>query len=174
MIFKRTFEECVSLFSYQCSSLSQTALIEYHAVFRLSRTFFNFFRGLFQVLNYLSDAALVLYHHFLYLSISFFKISQHPHTEVSIIISDCKPSDNNFFAVSYWKVFVSSFHPFNDPVGEFLSRLNIRDFKKCIIMLFPDVLSCHGLTDEFNFNNIFISNALFILSNQFRKGLRKI
>ena len=31
-------------------------------------------------------------------------------------ISDCKPSGNDFFAVSGWKVFVSSFHPFNDPM----------------------------------------------------------
>ena len=45
--FKRTFEECVSLFSYQRSvlhcRLSQTALLLYHAVSCLSRTFFNFF-----------------------------------------------------------------------------------------------------------------------------------
>jgi len=43
MILKRTFEECVSLFSYQCSLLSQTALIFYHVVLTLSRTFLTFF-----------------------------------------------------------------------------------------------------------------------------------
>ena len=47
MILKRTFEECVSLFSYQRSvlhcRLSQTALLLYHVVSCLSRTFFNFF-----------------------------------------------------------------------------------------------------------------------------------
>ena len=47
MILKRTFEECVSLFSYQRSvlhcRLSQTALLLYHAVSCLSRTFSTFF-----------------------------------------------------------------------------------------------------------------------------------
>ena len=47
MILIRTFEECVSLFSYQRSvlhcRLSQTALLLYHVVSCLSRTFFNFF-----------------------------------------------------------------------------------------------------------------------------------
>jgi len=51
MILKRTFEECVSLFSYQRSvlhcRLSQTALLLYHIVFCLSRTFFNFFEVVF-------------------------------------------------------------------------------------------------------------------------------
>ena len=47
MILKRTFEECVSLFSYQCSSLSQTALIFYHVVLTLSRTFLSFFQEVF-------------------------------------------------------------------------------------------------------------------------------
>jgi len=47
MILKRTFEECVSLFSYQCSSLSQTALIFYHVVLTLSRTFLTFFQKVF-------------------------------------------------------------------------------------------------------------------------------
>ena len=48
MILKRTFEECVSLFSYQRSvlhcRLSQTALLLYHVVSCLSRTFFNFLK----------------------------------------------------------------------------------------------------------------------------------
>ena len=48
MILKRTFEECVSLFSYQRSfshcRLSQTALLLYHVVFCLSRSFFNFLK----------------------------------------------------------------------------------------------------------------------------------
>ena len=51
MILKRTFEECVSLFSYQRSvlhcRLSQTALLLYHVVSCLSRTFFNFFEVVF-------------------------------------------------------------------------------------------------------------------------------
>ena len=51
MILKRTFEECVSLFSYQRSvlhcHLSQTALLLYHVVSCLSRTFFNFFEVVF-------------------------------------------------------------------------------------------------------------------------------
>ena len=61
MILKRTFEECVSLFSYQRSvlhcRLSQTALLLYHVVSCLSRTFFNFFEVVFvsllQQLRYL-------------------------------------------------------------------------------------------------------------------------
>ena len=64
MILKRTFEECVSLFSYQRSvlhcRLSQTALLLYHVVFRLSRTFFNFLKL------------------FLFLSRSNFDILSHP------------------------------------------------------------------------------------------------
>ncbi|MGN9076849.1 hypothetical protein ACTNBO_05465, partial [Oliverpabstia intestinalis] len=51
MILKRTFEECVSLFSYQRSvlhcRLSQTAFPLYHVVSCLSRTFFNFFEVVF-------------------------------------------------------------------------------------------------------------------------------
>ena len=51
MILKRTFEECVSLFSYQRSvlhcRLSQTALLLYHVISCLSRTFFNFFEVVF-------------------------------------------------------------------------------------------------------------------------------
>jgi hypothetical protein len=56
MILKRTFEECVSLFSYQRSvlhcRLSQTALLLYHVVSCLSRTFFNFFRSRFMFSTY--------------------------------------------------------------------------------------------------------------------------
>ena len=48
MILKRTFEECVSLFSYQRSvlhcRLSQTALLLYHIVSCLSRTFSTFLK----------------------------------------------------------------------------------------------------------------------------------
>ena len=48
MILKRTFEECVSLFSYQRSvlhcRLSQTALLLYHVVSCLSRTFSTFLK----------------------------------------------------------------------------------------------------------------------------------
>ncbi len=48
MILKRTFEECVSLFSYQRSvlhcCLSQTALLLYHVIFCLSRTFSTFLK----------------------------------------------------------------------------------------------------------------------------------
>ena len=55
MILKRTFEECVSLFSYQRSvlhcCLSQTALLLYHVVSCLSRTFFNFFEVVFVSLS---------------------------------------------------------------------------------------------------------------------------
>ena len=103
MILKRTFEECVSLFSYQRSvlhcRLSQTALLLYHVVSCLSRTFFNFFEvvlllscsnfdilshptGCCQELFYffltalwslwdLSDATLIGYHRCLDLSIIF-------------------------------------------------------------------------------------------------------
>ena len=64
MILKRTFEECVSLFSYQRSvlhcRLSQTALLLYHVVFCLSRSFFNFLKL------------------FLFLSCSNFDILSHP------------------------------------------------------------------------------------------------
>ena len=48
MILKRTFEECVSLFSYQRSvlhcRLSQTALLLYHVISCLSRTFSTFLK----------------------------------------------------------------------------------------------------------------------------------
>ena len=64
MILKRTFEECVSLFSYQRSvlhcRLSQTALLLYHVVFCLSRTFSTFLKL------------------FLFLSCSNFDILSHP------------------------------------------------------------------------------------------------
>ena len=63
MILKRTFEECVSLFSYQRSvlhcRLSQTALLLYHVVSCLSRTFFNFFWSCF---CFSLAAILVVYH----------------------------------------------------------------------------------------------------------------
>ena len=62
MILKRTFEECVSLFSYQRSfshcRLFQTALLLYHVVFCLSRSFFNFFEVVFFSLA----ATLISYH----------------------------------------------------------------------------------------------------------------
>ena len=62
MILKRTFEECVSLFSYQRSfshcRLFQTALLLYHVVFCLSRSFFNFFEVVFFSLA----ATLIFYH----------------------------------------------------------------------------------------------------------------
>ena len=55
MILKRTFEECVSLFSYQRSvlhcRLSQTALLLYHVVSCLSRTFFQLFWSCFLFLS---------------------------------------------------------------------------------------------------------------------------
>ena len=62
MILKRTFEECVSLFSYQRSfshcRLFQSALLLYHVVFCLSRSFFNFFEVVFFSLA----ATLIFYH----------------------------------------------------------------------------------------------------------------
>ena len=64
MILKRTFEECVSLFSYQRSvlhcRLSQTALLLYHVVSCLSRSFSTFLKL------------------FLFLSCSNFDILSHP------------------------------------------------------------------------------------------------
>ena len=64
MILKRTFEECVSLFSYQRSvlhcRLSQTAFLLYHVVSCLSRTFSTFLKL------------------FLFLSCSNFDILSHP------------------------------------------------------------------------------------------------
>ena len=63
MILKRTFEECVSLFSYQRSvlhcHLSQIALLLYHVVSCLSRTFFNFFWSCF---CFSLAATLISYH----------------------------------------------------------------------------------------------------------------
>ena len=75
MILKRTFEECVSLFSYQRSvlhcRLSQTALLLYHVVSCLSRTFFNFFEVVFvsslQQLRYLITSNWLLSRTFLFL-----------------------------------------------------------------------------------------------------------
>ena len=99
MISKRTFEECVSLFSYQRSvlhcRLSQTALLLYHVVSCLSRTFFNFLelflflsRSNFDILshptgrcqelffisfyNSLSDATRLYYHESFQMSRTFF------------------------------------------------------------------------------------------------------
>ena len=65
MILKRTFEECVSLFSYQRSfflhcRLPQTALLLYHVVSCLSRSFSTFLKL------------------FLFLSCSNFDILSHP------------------------------------------------------------------------------------------------
>ena len=79
MILKRTFEECVSLFSYQRSvlhrRLSQTALLLYHVVSCLSRTFFNFFEVVFvsllQQLWYLITSDQLLSRTFLFLFDSF-------------------------------------------------------------------------------------------------------
>ena len=121
MILKRTFEECVSLFSYQRSvlhcRLSQTALLLYHVVSCLSRTFFNFFEVVFvsllQQLWYLitsnqllsrtffhffltalwslwdlSDATLIGYHRCLDLSISFYYFSCNLFIRVNHYISD--------------------------------------------------------------------------------------
>jgi len=70
MILKRTFEECVSLFSYQCSLLSQTALIFYHVVLTLSRTFLTFLKVVISQLCSLS--ALTSYHLLSGLSRTFF------------------------------------------------------------------------------------------------------
>ena len=72
MILKRTFEECVSLFSYQRSvshcRLSQTALLLYHVVSCLSRTFFNFLelflflsRSNFDILSHPTDCCQELF-----------------------------------------------------------------------------------------------------------------
>ena len=120
MILKRTFEECVSLFSYQRSvlhcRLSQTALLLYHVVSCLSRTFFNFFEVVFvsllQQLWYfitsnrllsrtfyffltalwslrdLSDATLIGYHRRLDLSTSFYYFSCNLFIRVNHYISD--------------------------------------------------------------------------------------
>ena len=121
MILKRTFEECVSLFSYQRSvlhcRLSQAALLLYHVVSCLSRTFFNFFWSRFcfslaatlifyhiqsaVVKNFfhffltalwslwdLSDATLIAYHRCLDLSISFYYFSCNLFIRVNHYISD--------------------------------------------------------------------------------------
>ena len=96
MILKRTFEECVSLFSYQRSvlhcRLSQTALLLYHVVSCLSRTFFKLFLFLscsnFDILSHptgccqelfsflfdssLSDATRLFYHESFQMSRTFF------------------------------------------------------------------------------------------------------
>ena len=121
MILKRTFEECVSLFSYQRSvlhcRLSQTALLLYHVVSCLSRTFFQLFWSCFcfslaatlvvyhayrlVVKNFfhffltalwslrdLSDATLIGYHRCLDLSISFYYFSCNLFIRVNHYISD--------------------------------------------------------------------------------------
>ena len=121
MILKRTFEECVSLFSYQRSvlhcRLSQTALLLYHVVSCLSRTFFQLFWSCFcfslaaTLISYhiqpavvknffhffltalwslwdLSDATLIGYHRCLDLSISFYYFSCNLFIRVNHYISD--------------------------------------------------------------------------------------
>ena len=82
MILKRTFEECVSLFSYQRSvlhcRLSQTALLLYHVVSCLSRTFSTFFDVVFvsllQQLWYLITSSRLLSRTFFILFFKFFFI----------------------------------------------------------------------------------------------------
>ena len=121
MILKRTFEECVSLFSYQRSVLHcrlfQTALLLYHVVSCLSRTFFQLFWSCFcfslaaTLISYhiqpavvknffhffltalwslwdLSDATLIGYHRCLDLSISFYYFSCNLFIRVNHYISD--------------------------------------------------------------------------------------
>ena len=81
MILKRTFEECVSLFSYQRSvlhcRLSQTALLLYHVVFCLSRTFSTFLKlflflscSNFNILSHPTGCCQELFHFFFYSSLS--------------------------------------------------------------------------------------------------------
>ena len=76
MILKRTFEECVSLFSYQRSvlhcRLSQTALLLYHVVSCLSRTFSTFLKlflflscSNFDILSHPTSCCQELFHFFL-------------------------------------------------------------------------------------------------------------
>ena len=121
MILKRTFEECVSLFSYQRSfshcRLFQTALLLYHVVFCLSRSFFNFFWSCFcfslaaTLISYhiqpavvknffyfiltalwslweLSDATLIGYHRWQDLSTNFLNFSYNLFIRVIYHISD--------------------------------------------------------------------------------------
>ena len=82
MILKRTFEECVSLFSYQRSvlhcRLSQTASLLYHVASCLSRTFFNFLKL------------------FLFLSCSNFDILSHP--------TGCCQELFHFFLTALWSL----------------------------------------------------------------------
>ena len=99
MILKRTFEECVSLFSYQRSvlhcRLSQTALPLYHVVSCLSRTFFNFFEVVFvsllQQLWYLITSNRLLSRTFSFLFLQLFV--RHSSLILSRVFSDVK----NFF-----------------------------------------------------------------------------
>ena len=103
MILKRTFEECVSLFSYQRSvlhcRLSQTALLLYHVVFRLSRTFFNFLklflflsRSNFDILSHLTGCCQELFS-FLFLQL----FARRNSFMLSRVFSDVK----NFFFISF-------------------------------------------------------------------------
>ena len=75
MISKRTFEECVSLFSYQRSvlhcRLSQTALLLYHVASCLSRSFFNFFEVIFNFSTHQRQLRYLITTHFI-LSRTFF------------------------------------------------------------------------------------------------------
>ena len=75
MILKRTFEECVSLFSYQRSvlhcRLSQTALLLYHVVFCLSRSFSTFFEVIFNFSTHQRQLRYLITTHFI-LSRTFF------------------------------------------------------------------------------------------------------
>ena len=99
MILKRTFEECVSLFSYQRSvlhrRLSQTALLLYHVVSCLSRTFFNFFEVVFvsllQQLCYLITSNRLLSRTFSFLFLQLF--ARRNSFMLSRVFSDVK----NFF-----------------------------------------------------------------------------
>ena len=69
---KRIFDSCVSLFSYQGSCQFLTALIFYHIVLSLSRTFFIFYRSFFLLSDVVVFATAILdYHIFFDLSTTF-------------------------------------------------------------------------------------------------------
>ena len=121
MILKRTFEECVSLFSYQRSfflhcRLPQTALLLYHVVSCLSRSFSTFLklflflsRSNFDILSHPTGCCQELFS-FLFDS---FVISVRSLRCNSDRIPPLPGFVNNFFNFSY-NLFIHVFHYISD------------------------------------------------------------
>ena len=123
---KRIFDSCVSLFSYQGSCQFLTALIFYHIISSLSRTFFIFYRSFFLLSNVVVFATAILdYHIFSDLSttfLTFFKIFGSFISNILKLSYQLLPyrSCSNLFILSQVLLFVNNFfHNFQNCVKSF-------------------------------------------------------